>query len=81
MKYEAEFQKAWARTGYQYNEDALENVRLGWELAMGVRWEQAKQRGWVREEDVEQQLAAARLGLQNLLKQIDEILDEFGFAE
>jgi len=29
----AEFDEAWTRTGYQYGEDALSNVRVGWRLA------------------------------------------------
>lgn len=29
------FEEAWAATGYQYGADALENVRLGWDLARG----------------------------------------------
>jgi len=28
------FEDAWKRTGYQYGGDALENVKLGWELAV-----------------------------------------------
>lgn len=27
------FEEVWEETGYQYGEDALENVKLGWELA------------------------------------------------
>lgn len=27
------FEQAWAATGYQYGEEELEGVRLGWELA------------------------------------------------
>jgi hypothetical protein len=34
---EEDFGIAWARTGYQYGHDALENVKLGWELAKGWR--------------------------------------------
>lgn len=29
------FEEVWARTGYRYGGDALENVRMGWALARG----------------------------------------------
>jgi hypothetical protein len=28
------FEEVWAKTGYNYGENALENVKLGWELAI-----------------------------------------------
>ena len=31
---EIKFEDAWQRTGYQYGDDALQNVKLGWDLAI-----------------------------------------------
>lgn len=37
------FEDAWKRTGYNYGEDALENVKLGRELAIEAVLEELKE--------------------------------------
>lgn len=67
------FEEAFAATGYQYGEDALEQVRLGWELATKKALPMAdfKSDGELNNNDLEYQVS-----MQNFANQVEHFAKE-----